>query len=513
MRKVPLTARLSLLLFLLILINTLIFWLAIGSNQMRLLAENASLHVHRLVTELDQRLQLALLAEPRRRNPPFYRTEEARRLLHAIFTDLPKSSSERLTEYSIISDQNTVYLSWPTEHGQLGPEELQDLLRALRRRELSNERFYAAPDVLHYRLAVYLPFLQGANESLLIRAVFELSNIQQEFGRLMRLGLLVIALLLAVQIVFGAIIYQQLIKPLRALKKAATITGQGEFYQIVGYDKRQDEIGTLIAAFNKMSADIRDQKETIRRNYEEIKRRDEIMQHELMIAEQIQKSIFPKTEFPHPLAITHQPLYAVSGDFYDIYTLKDGSTAYLVCDASGHGVPAALLTMLAKSAFNTLAQQFSDPGEILTEANRHLATSLELTGQYLTAFLVKIYPDKIAFCNATHPEPLLLLTDGTIKSLPATGFYVGMLAEPPFPFETAVAGILPGSKLLVFSDGITEARSVAGEIYGANRLKEVAIQHAHKDAGALHEAILKNWQEFTAGCPIEDDVTLLVISL
>lgn len=86
-----------------------------------------------------------------------------------------------------------------------------------------------------------------------------------------------------------------------------------------------------------MLTDLRYEKETIRKSYAEIQSRDEQMQHELMIAQHIQKSIFPRGENPHATAIEFRPLFAVSGDFYDVYRFADGSAGYLVCDASGHG--------------------------------------------------------------------------------------------------------------------------------------------------------------------------------
>jgi sigma-B regulation protein RsbU (phosphoserine phosphatase) len=204
----------------------------------------------------------------------------------------------------------------------------------------------------------------------------------------------------------------------------------------------------------------------------------------------------------------------VSGDFYDVYQFEDGSAGYLVCDASGHGVPAALLTMMAKSAFATFARQYSEPGAVMEAANRQLAESLETTGQYLTAFYVRVSPGKISYCNATHPEPLLL-TRGSAEpvSLKSNGFYVGMLAETPFAFETATLDAPRGSKLVIVSDGITEARNPAGELYGARRLKAIVAASAALDVNALRDAILADLSNFASGAPAEDDATLLIIEV
>jgi len=515
-RNLSLTARLSLLFFLFTLVNVVIFWLAIGSNQMRLIAEKATLQMHRTILGIEQKLQLATAASPLARRAEFYSLPAAETLLAQVFREGDRATPEGLTEYSIVSGSSTVHLSWPKElpRTELSADEVQNILKAVRLREFNNEPFYAFPDVLNYTLTVYHPFANDRGQYLVLRAVFALDGMKLELGRLLRLGVALMVLLLLVQLALGFFLYRLIVRPLRELKIASQITGRGEFHQIAGYEKRRDEVGTLIATFNRMSADIQEQKETIKKNFEEIKHRDEMMQHELMIAQHIQKSIFPKSDYPHPLSLEYKPLYAVSGDFYDVYQFEDGSAGYLVCDASGHGVPAALLTMMAKSAFATFARQYSEPGAVMEAASRHLAESLEMTGQYLTAFYVRVSSGKIAYCNATHPEPLLL-TGGSAEpvNLKSNGFYVGMLTDAPFEFQTETLETPKGSKLVIVSDGITEARNPAGELYGARRLKAIVAASAALDVNALRDAILADLSNFASGAPAEDDATLLIIEV
>ncbi len=515
-RNLSLTARLSLLFFLFTMVNVVLFWLAIGSNQMRLLADKASLQINRTIVGIEQKLQVVTATNPLSRRADFYRSSAAETLLAQIFREQDKAVPDGLTEYNIVSGSNTVYFTWPRElpRTELSADEVQNIVKTIRLREFSNEPFYAFPDVLNYRLTVYLPFANDQGQYLLLRAVFALEGMKSELARLMRLGVAVVILLLVVQTALGFFLYRLIVRPLRELKIASQITGRGEFHQIPGYEKRHDEVGTLVAAFNKMSADIRDQKETIRKNFEEIRRRDEMMQHELMIAQHIQKSIFPKNDYPHPVSLEYKPLYAVSGDFYDVYQFEDGSTGYLVCDASGHGVPAALLTMMAKSAFANFARQLSEPGAVIEAASRHLAESLEMTGQYLTAFYVRVSPGKISYCNATHPEPVVVIGGRAEPiSLKSNGFYVGMLSDAPFEFMTETLETPSGSKLVIFTDGITEARNGSGELYGAERLRAIVAASATLDVHALRDAILADLRRFAGDTPAEDDVTLLVLEV
>lgn len=509
-RSMSLIGRLSLIFFAFTLINILLFWLATGSNQMRLIAEKASLEMHRTLVAVDQRLQT--LARDKNK-ADFYRDISSAPVLLAAFQNAQKATPPELIEFDIVSNANAVLQSWPKPgvRKELSPAELQNVIKSLRLKEFNNEPFFSAPDVMAYRLTVYMPFLSDRGQEILMRAVFSMDSLRAELARLMRLGAAIVVLLLLLQAALGYFLYRMIVRPLKELRAASHATGRGEFAQVEGYGGRRDEIGTLIQTFNKMSADIREQKETIRKNYEEIKTRDDVMQHELMIAQHIQKSIFPRGDYPHPVALEYKPLYAVSGDFYDVYQFADGSTGYLICDASGHGVPAALLTMMAKSAFSGFTQNLTDPGAIMNAVNKHLASSLELTGQYLTALFIRITKDEIQYCNATHPEPVVYADSA--KRLKSNGFYLGMMADTPFEFETAALPRKQGMKIVLYTDGISEGKNAAGELFGSDRITRIVADSAAHSVDKVKENILAELGRFTGGAHAEDDVTLMILEV
>lgn len=505
-----LIGRLSLIFFAFTLINILLFWLATGSNQMRLIAEKASLQMHRTLVAVDQRLQ-ALARDKTRVD--FYRDAGSASLLLSVFQNAQKVTPSELMEFDVVSNDNVVLQSWPKPEvrKELSPAELQNIVKTLRLKEFNNEPFFSAPDVLSYRLTVYIPFLTDRGQEILMRAVFSMDSLRAELSGLMRLGVAIVVLLLLLQAALGYFLYRMIVRPLKELRMASHATGRGEFAQVEGYSGRRDEIGTLIQTFNKMSTDIREQKETIRKNYEEIKARDDVMQHELMIAQHIQKSIFPRGGYPHPVALEYKPLYAVSGDFYDVYQFADGSTGYLICDASGHGVPAALLTMMAKSAFSGFTQNLTDPGAIMNAVNKHLASSLELTGQYLTALFIRITKDEIQYCNATHPEPVVYA--GSAERLKSNGFYLGMMADTPFEFETAKLPRRGGMKIVLYTDGISEGKNGAGELFGSDRITRIVAESSAHSVDKIKENILAELDKFTDGAHAEDDVTLMILEV
>lgn len=512
-RNLSLIARLSLIFFAFTLINVLLFWLATGSNQMRLIAEKASLEMHRTIVGVEQKLTQIARDNALLQKVETYKTPAGKNAILPAFYEKADKAPPELLSFHIISGTGAVLSAWPegVNLRELAPEDLQNIVKTLRLREFNNEPFFAVPDVLAYTLSVYIPFANDHGQDLLLRAVFSMQSMKTELSRLMRLGASIVVLLLLLQFALGFFLYRLIVRPLVRLRVASEITGRGDFYQLPGYEKRRDEIGSLVGAFNKMSADIRDQKETIRQNFEEIRSRDETMQHELMIAQHIQKSIFPRAGFPHASAMEYRPLYAVSGDFYDVYNFADGSTGYLVCDASGHGVPAALLTMMAKSAFSSFANPENAAGKILAAVNKHMAESLEMTGQYLTAFYFHVAHGKLQYCNATHPEPIIVDVDGNVSRLKSNGFYVGMLAEAPFEFESGEIAVKKGVKIVVYTDGITEARNPDGAQYGTERLTDVVARNKLSTALEIRTAILADLADFAGTAKPDDDLTLLVL--
>jgi phosphoserine phosphatase RsbU/P len=511
-RRLTLIAKLSLLFFAFTLLNIVLIWFATGSNQMRLIAEKASLEMHRRITSVEKNLNQFLSENPAHRNAEFYASSGTSDALLPLLKKSKDAETRDLIEFRVVSDANRVYLTWPAQKttAELTPEDTQNIIKTLRLREFNSETFSTYPDVIGYKLTVYIPFLTTAGQELLLSVVYNMDSMRTELFRLVRAGGAIVVLLLLVQILMGYFLYRLIVRPLTKLRVASRITGKGEFYQLEGFEKRQDEIGTLISSFNTMSRDIRDQKETIRQNFEEIRSRDEIMQHELMIAQHIQNSIIPTDGFPHELILEYRPLYAVSGDFYDVYTLPDGSTGYLLCDASGHGVPAALLTMMAKSAFSNITQRLSDPGEIVGAVNQHLAESLSMTGQYLTAIFVRVTGDRLEYCNATHPDAILVPPDGAeVIRLKSNGFYVGMLSDPPFSFETAAVPLVAGTRLILYTDGISEARNPEDKMWGVDALIEVVAANRNQNIRDAHASVLKALASYADGAPAEDDVTLI----
>jgi sigma-B regulation protein RsbU (phosphoserine phosphatase) len=236
------------------------------------------------------------------------------------------------------------------------------------------------------------------------------------------------------------------------------------------------------------------------------------IEHELTLAREIQRSLAP-VHLPQTgwlrASGSSEPSYQVSGDSYDLVPLADGRWAAAVADVSGKGVSSALLACFLQGAFASAAKTASDPAAMMGLINRFLN---ERTGgeKYATVFCGTVRRDgRLEYVNAGHCPAILIAPDGRLDVLETTGFPVGLL--PDAEFEAGSRMLLPGHKVVIYSDGVSEAHGPQGEFYGTGRLHSVARAQAAASAEALHEAILDDLARFTQGLPQADDVTLLVL--
>src|ERR671911_301887 len=246
---------------------------------------------------------------------------------------------------------------------------------------------------------------------------------------------------------------------------------------------------------------------------QEVRERERIEQ-DLRVARTIQQASLPK-EVPQLEGWQIAPYYRsareVGGDFYDFHPLSEGRLGLVVGDATGKGVPAALV-MSTTCGMLQLAAQASDsssPGEVLYRVNETLVTRIP-ANMFVTCFYAILDPQRgtLSYANAGHDLPYLRRHGGECEELRARGMPLGIM--PGMRYEQKEIVLEEGEAALFYSDGLVEAHDPKGEMFGFPRLRELIARHGEETS--LEETLLEELYSFTGEeWEQEDDITLLTL--
>ncbi|HOX24363.1 MAG TPA: SpoIIE family protein phosphatase [Candidatus Krumholzibacteria bacterium] len=200
----------------------------------------------------------------------------------------------------------------------------------------------------------------------------------------------------------------------------------------------------------------------------------------------------------------------VAGDLYDVRPLPDGRVLLVVGDVSGKGLSAALLVAALLPAIRTVALECGDLGRLAARVNEQLFESTDAV-RFATLFLGQLDPrtGRLEYVNAGHNPPLVVGPGGEITPLAAVGPPVGMLPEFTYPVRTY--DLAPGSRLVLYSDGLTEAMNGSEDMYGDERLQALLSLCPDCSVTELRGRVLQDVAAFVDGAPKTDDLTLLVV--
>jgi len=235
---------------------------------------------------------------------------------------------------------------------------------------------------------------------------------------------------------------------------------------------------------------------------------------ELDLARALQIAMLPAT-FPAAEgcagAARMIPATTMGGDFYDFIPLTDGRIGLVIADVAGKGVPAAFFMAVARTSLRELARAHASPGACLAHANQELCAQNPLD-LFVTVFycIFDALTGMLRYANGGHNPPYLRHADGSVESLSGVGGLVlGAMREMEYP-DHAVQ-LRPGDRLVLYTDGVTEAFNVANEAYGEQRLMAEIQGHPVGTAVSLVDGICHGVEEFAAGAPQSDDITLVVL--
>jgi serine phosphatase RsbU (regulator of sigma subunit) len=240
-------------------------------------------------------------------------------------------------------------------------------------------------------------------------------------------------------------------------------------------------------------------------------RERERIEQDLRVARRIQQASLPK-EVPEPegwrIAHYYQPAREVGGDFYDFHPLPEGRLGLAVGDATGKGVPAALVMSTTCGMLRLAAQSYSSPSEMLQRVNEALFPNIP-PNMFVTCFYAVLDPDSgsLTYANAGHDLPYLH-RKGAAEELRARGMPLGLM--PGMSYEEKETILKAGEATLFYSDGLVEAHDPNGEMFGFPRLRALITEHGEESA--LEDSLLEEFYSFVGeGWEQEDDITLLTL--
>lgn len=238
------------------------------------------------------------------------------------------------------------------------------------------------------------------------------------------------------------------------------------------------------------------------------------LQQEMQLAHDLQMKLLPSADIISPdaaVAARVVPAESVGGDFYNLFRLGDKRTGIMIGDVSGHGYQAALIMALMMSASAIHAQTTADPGETLHALLSTVRDELATTEMFISAFygVVDRKRGKLRYANTGHPHAFVLGASGEFERLPASDPPLGMADTRPTTRERRWTA---GTDLLVlFTDGVSDARNTRGERLGEDRVLDTVRRFAADAPELILTHILDVLDEHIGDAPRRDDLTLVIL--
>lgn len=375
-----------------------------------------------------------------------------------------------------------------------------------------------APDTgrLEYRGTKYHSLRIAFDNGMLLVVNIPVSELERDLNRaLTRLVLLLAGFGLLLTAVLHAMLARFINRPVAYLMKKADEVGNGNLDTRISLPSG-DELGRLADTLGIMAGNLK----TRIGELKTVTAEKERIGAELDIARNIQAAMLPSIFPPYPdrdefdIVAAMIPAKEVGGDFYDFFLIDDNRVAVVVADVSGKGVPAALFMVVAKTLIRNHAKMGLPATEVFERVNAQLCENNNV-GMFVTAFMgvLDIATGEFEYVNAGHNPPILFSGDAPGLLAVKPGFVLGGL--PNIGYTSGRTTLLPGDGIFLYTDGITEAENGAGGEFGKERLLACAAawrKDGRNNAGRLIDMVKNGVDDFAAGAPQFDDITMLCLS-
>lgn len=278
------------------------------------------------------------------------------------------------------------------------------------------------------------------------------------------------------------------------------------------------ELYTKLDDYNKtLEEKVKQRTKELNKMNEELTNINQQLLRELEMAQRVQMSIIPKDkDFPDRKELAfgsdYSSMESIGGDLYDVIRVGRNGYGFLMADVSGHGVPAALITAMAKVSFNSNTNWGSDTATVCDLVHQEIYNLIGDLEYYLTAYycILNLETGELQYTNCAHHPAVLYRSDTKeIIQLDTDGFFIGAFEESMY--ETKKIILSKGDRLLLFTDGIIEARNEDDLFYGYDRLMTYIKENSHKNPEVFVNDLVKDVSAFCGTKPPDDDRAVLYI--
>ncbi|MBN1500246.1 MAG: DUF3369 domain-containing protein [Spirochaetes bacterium] len=244
--------------------------------------------------------------------------------------------------------------------------------------------------------------------------------------------------------------------------------------------------------------------------------KNRLMERELDTARRIQESMIPR-EFIKSENIfidgRYIPVQSLGGDYYDVFYLSDTRIGIVIADVSGHGVSASLIATMAKMSFTNNVYKNKSTADVLNAVHTGMYSSVGKSGMFMTVFycVIDIEKMEMEYSSGGHNEIIVLKEDCRMIDLLSLDTIVGIFPEEKY--SSSVINLDPGDKIILYTDGLIEAKNSKGEFVGAENFHRIIRENYKLKPDKLITAILNSVQAFTGDEEIDDDRTILIAEI
>jgi len=303
---------------------------------------------------------------------------------------------------------------------------------------------------------------------------------------------------------------RRLTKPLRKLVRITRQIGHGDFDVEIPKVKRRDEIGVLAKSFFDMRNHLQNHIQKLQQTTAE----KEKIESELSIAHTIQMGMLPR-EFPmrseFELFAVLDSARAVGGDLYDFFFIDQDHMFISVGDVSGKGIPASLFMTVVRTLYRSRTMDGQPMHQIMSHINKELCKdNPNVMFVTMVSGIINLKTGLVELCNAGHNPPLIMDREGEVRRLNLFSA-IPLGIEEYHGYKTEVVQMNPGDRLVLYTDGVTEALNANNELYSENRLIEELKVNKSGDVPTLVKAIVDSIYKFAKGQEQADDITMLIL--